>query len=60
MVGIAAAKYNRIGVVGVAPGGNLWAVKVLNNQNKVVVDKSLGTRASVINGLEYVKAMPVK
>jgi subtilisin family serine protease len=34
VAGTAAAKDNRIGVVGVAPGARLWAVKVLNNRGE--------------------------
>ena len=45
--GIAAAKDNTIGVVGVAPGARLWAVKVLD-------DNGGGSISSAIDGIEYV------
>lgn len=47
VAGIAAAKDNRIGVVGVAPGARLWAVRVLNSQGG-------GTTASIICGIDWV------
>jgi len=47
--GIAAAKNNTIGVVGVAPGARLWAVKVLNKQGS-------GSWSTVIAGIDYVTA----
>jgi subtilisin len=45
--GIAAAKDNTVGVVGVAPGARLWAVKVLD-------DNGGGSISSAIDGIEYV------
>jgi subtilisin family serine protease len=49
VAGIAAASDNNIGVVGVAPGAELWAVKVLNNNGT-------GSFSDVICGLDWVKA----
>jgi subtilisin family serine protease len=49
VAGIAAAKDNAIGVVGVAPGARLWAVRVLNNAGS-------GTISSVICGIDWVTA----
>jgi subtilisin len=46
VAGIAAAKDNGIGVVGVAPGAKLWAIKVLNSAG-------LGTTADIIAGINY-------
>ena len=45
--GIAAAKDNTAGVVGLSPGARLWAVKVLD-------DNGQGSISSVIKGVEYV------
>lgn len=45
--GIAAARDNDIGVVGVAPGARLWAVKVLS-------DWGFGFTSDIIAGLDYV------
>jgi subtilisin len=45
--GIAAARDNNVGVVGVAPGARLWAVKVLDRGGS-------GTIANVIRGVDYV------
>ncbi len=45
--GIAAAKDNTVGVVGVAPGARLWAVKVLD-------DNGGGSISSAIDGIEYI------
>ena len=47
VAGTAAARDNDIGVVGVAPGARLWAVKVLN-------DDGDGSFNSVICGVEWV------
>jgi subtilisin len=49
VAGIAAAKDDSRGVVGVAPGSNLIAVKVLDSQGS-------GTTASVLQGIDYVIA----
>jgi subtilisin len=45
--GTAAARDNNVGVVGVAPGARLWAVKVLDRTGS-------GTIANVIRGVDYV------
>jgi subtilisin len=47
--GTIAAKDNSLGVVGVAPGARLWAVRVLNNAGS-------GSWASVICGIDFVTA----
>ncbi len=47
VAGIAAAKDNDIGVVGVAPGARLWAVKVLDRNGS-------GTWSGVIKGIDWV------
>ena len=47
VAGIAAALDNGIGVVGVAPGARLWAVKVLDNTGS-------GTMSLVAAGIDYV------
>ncbi len=49
VAGIAAAKDNGMGVVGVAPGARLWAVKVLDRSGR-------GSWSSVIAGVDYVTA----
>ena len=49
VAGTAAAKDNGDGVVGVAPGARLWAVKVLD-------DTGNGTWSSVICGIDWVTA----
>jgi len=49
VAGTAAAKDNDIGVVGVAPGARLWAVRVLDSNGS-------GTWASVICGIDWVTA----
>ena len=49
MAGTAAALDNGIGVVGVAPGARLWAVKVLFNNGS-------GYFSDVIEGIDYVTA----
>ncbi|MEY3608410.1 MAG: hypothetical protein RLZZ447_1198 [Verrucomicrobiota bacterium] len=45
--GIAAARDNNAGVVGVAPGARLWAVKVLDRAGS-------GSYSNVIKGVDYV------
>ena len=45
--GIVAAKDNRVGVVGVAPGARLWAVRVLDSQGS-------GTWSSIMCGVDWV------
>jgi subtilisin family serine protease len=47
VAGIAAAKDNSIGAVGVAPGARLWAVKVLGSSGS-------GSISTVIKGIDYV------
>ncbi|WP_172602102.1 S8 family peptidase [Candidatus Nitrosocosmicus franklandus] len=47
VAGIAAAKDNNIGTVGVAPGAKLWAIKVLDS-------KGTGPLSTVIKGIDYV------
>jgi len=47
--GIAAAKDNRTGVVGVAPGARLWAVRVLDA-------RGFGLDSTVICGIDWVTA----
>lgn len=49
VAGTAAAKNNGFGVVGVAPGARLWAVKALNFFGS-------GTLSCVISGVDYVTA----
>ena len=49
VAGTAAAIDNGIGVVGVAPGANLWAVKVLGNDGS-------GWMSWIIGGVDYVTA----
>lgn len=49
VAGIAAAKDNGDGVIGVAPGAKVVAIKVLN-------DAGWGTTADILEGLEYVLA----
>jgi subtilisin len=47
VAGIAAAKDNSIGVVGVAPGARLWAIKVLSSSGS-------GSISTIIKGIDYV------
>ena len=49
VAGTVAARDNRTGVVGVAPGARLWAVRVLNSQGQ-------GTWSSIICGIDWVTA----
>src|SRR5512143_1212437 len=49
VAGTIAAKDNSFGVVGVAPGARLWAVRVLNNVGS-------GSWSSVICGIDFVTA----
>ena len=49
VAGTIGAKDDAAGVVGVAPGARLWAVRVLNNQGS-------GTRSGIICGVDYVTA----
>ena len=47
VAGVAAAKDNSQGVVGVAPGARLWAVKVLDSNG-------MGSSSDIIEGIDYV------
>jgi subtilisin family serine protease len=49
VAGTAAARDNNIGVVGVAPGARIWAIKVLS-------DVGEGTFANILAGINYVFA----
>ena len=49
VAGTIGAKDDSVGVVGVAPGARLWAVRVLNNQGS-------GTRSSIMCGVDWVTA----
>ena len=49
MAGTVAAKDNTIGVVGVAPGARLWAVKILN-------DDGYGLLSWYVCGLDWILA----
>ena len=52
VAGIAAAKDNDLGIVGVAPGARLWAVKVLDFNP--TTGKCVGSISSLVAGIEYV------
>jgi subtilisin len=47
VAGIAAAKDDSSGVVGIAPGARLWAIKVLDNNG-------IGSTSDIIEGIDYV------
>ena len=47
VAGVAAAKDNYKGVVGVAPGARLWAIKVLDSNG-------IGSTSDLIKGIDYV------
>lgn len=47
VAGIAAAKDNSVGVVGIAPGARLWAIKVLDSTGS-------GSISTIIQGIDYV------
>lgn len=49
VAGVAAARNNKIDIVGIAPGARLWAVKVLDANLE-------GTDASVLCGIDWVAA----
>ena len=49
VAGTIGAKDDGVGVVGVAPGARLWAIRVLNNQGS-------GTRSGIICGIDWVTA----
>jgi subtilase family protein/peptidase inhibitor I9 len=46
VAGIAAARDNNLGVVGIAPGARLWAVKVLDSNGQ-------GLISNIIKGIDY-------
>ena len=48
VAGIAAAKDNSIGVVGIAPGAKLWAIKVLDRNGS-------GALSTIIKGIDYIR-----
>ena len=48
VAGIAAAKDNSIGVVGIAPGAKLWAIKVLDSNG-------VGALSTIIKGIDYIR-----
>ncbi|MDN5846257.1 MAG: S8 family serine peptidase [Candidatus Nitrosocosmicus sp.] len=48
VAGIAAAKDNSIGGVGVAPGAKLWAIKVLDRNGS-------GALSTIIKGIDYIR-----
>ena len=58
VAGIAAAKANSLGVVGVAPGARLWAIKVLD-YNKLT-GQCEGSISSIIAAIEYVTKLKDK
>ncbi len=47
VAGIAAAKDNSRGVVGLAPGARLWAIKVLDSNG-------IGSTSNILKGIDYV------
>ena len=47
VAGVAAAKDNSQGVVGIAPGARLWAIKVLDSNG-------MGSSSDIIKGIDYV------
>jgi subtilisin len=47
LAGIAAAKDNSFGIVGIAPGARLWAIKVLESSG-------MGDISTLIKGLDYI------
>ena len=52
VAGIAAAKENNVGIVGIAPGARLWDIKVIDFNNST--GKCEGTISSVIAAINYV------
>ena len=52
VAGIAAAKHNSFGVVGIAPGARLWAIKVLEFNDST--GKCEGAISSVIQAIDYI------
>ena len=51
LAGVAAAKDNSFGVVGIAPGARLWAIKVLDSSGT-------GEISTLIKGLDYINQKP--
>jgi subtilisin family serine protease len=51
LAGVAAAKDNSFGVVGIAPGARLWAIKVLESSGT-------GEISTLIKGLDYINQIP--
>ena len=51
LAGVAAAKDNSFGVVGIAPGARLWAIKVLESSGT-------GEISTLIKGLDYINQKP--
>src|SRR5918993_760192 len=47
LAGIAAARDNSLGIVGIAPGAQLWAIKVLESSG-------MGEISTLIKGLDYI------
>jgi len=47
LAGIAAAKDNSFGIIGIAPGARLWAIKVLESSG-------MGDISTLIKGLDYI------
>ncbi|MGA9845692.1 MAG: S8 family serine peptidase [Nitrososphaeraceae archaeon] len=52
VAGIAAAKHNSFGIIGVAPGARLWSIKVLDWNN--ATKRCEGSISSVIAAIDYV------
>jgi subtilisin family serine protease len=52
VAGVAAAKHNSFGVVGIAPGARLWAIKVLEFNDST--GKCEGAISSVIQAIDYI------
>ena len=51
LAGIAAAKDNSFGIVGIAPGARLWALKILESSG-------MGEISTLIKGLDYINQNP--
>jgi len=58
VAGIAAAKANSLGVVGIASGARLWAIKALDFNN--FTDQCEGSISSIIAAIEYVTKLKDK
>jgi subtilisin family serine protease len=52
VAGVAAAKHNSFGVVGIAPGARLWTVKVFEYKDST--GKCEGAISSVIQAIDYI------